>query len=369
MKIADYRKEFYSGLEGEQRCKGIRLAIDSALEKQDIDNALHLYYLYCQEDTFNGDGYMSVVIFPEYLALFEKYPEYQTQHHYHLMWAYKWINETASEFHQVSYQQMTDILINYERLCKKFSYNLKTYYRTVWNVMYDNGIPCIEGIGSIRECHEKMLQYPRDDLSEIPSGECDDEVKYLLFVEKNVDKALKKAKLIFNGKLYCGEVPHYTYTNFACCYFENGDLTNAKLYADKAVRIIIEDYGYSNTMIYYKGKCLLVLAYTDLPKALKIFRKQYPEFLKHKNGEACFYFYLGSYHTMKQLEQQGQKTVNLKLPSDCEIYRKSGVYQISDMKRHLYDKANEIAQKFDERNRNSFFGDMLKKDCGQEQQR
>lgn len=363
MNFKDYEEMYYAGSErGEARVRGIYNAILKALETQDIQNALQLYYLYCQEDTFYSDKYMSVIVFPEYLALFEKYPEYQNFSSYHFMWAYKWINESVGRFYQVSLEQITEIFLNYERLCKKFHYNLKTYYRTLWNVMYNNGMEKIEGLGSVRECHDKMLKYPRDSLSEIPAGECDDEIKYLLFVEDDIEKALKKAKPVFNGKLSCSEVPHYTYTNFADYYFQKGDLKNAKLYADKAIRVILKDFGYADAMIYQKGKCLLVFAYTDLPKALKILKRQYNDFSKNKSGEQCFYFYLGAYHTMKGLEKQHEETVSLNFPHDCEIYEEAGIYSVSDMKKYFYDKAAFIAEKFDDRNKNSFYGNMLKKE-------
>ncbi len=363
MNIKDYETMYYADSEkGEARVRGIYNAILKALETQDIPNALELYYIFIKEDTFESDKYMSVIIFPEYLALFEKYPEYQSISSYHLMWAYKWINESVGRFYQVSWEQITNIFLNYERLCKKFHYNLKTYYRTLWNVMYNNGVGQIDGIGNVRECHEKMLQCSRDSLSEIPAGECDDEIKYLLFVENDIEKALKKAIPIFNGRLSCGQVPHYTYTNFADYYFETGDLKNAKLYADKAIRVILKDYGYSDSMIYYKGKCMLIFAYTDLQKALNILKRQYHDFSKNKSGEQCFYFYLGAYHTMKCLEKQNRKTVSMNLPHDCEIYKETGRYSVCDIKKYFYDKAALIAEKFDERNRNCFYNNMLKKE-------
>lgn len=124
MELGDYEKEFFGNLaSGKSRRNGIKRALDTALEMQDTKNALSLYYIFIYEDIFECDGFQSVFVFSEYLALFEKHPEYQSRHQERMMWAFKWILGSLDEFYQVPLKQIIDIYTKYDTFCEKFGYN------------------------------------------------------------------------------------------------------------------------------------------------------------------------------------------------------------------------------------------------------
>ena len=67
MILRDYEQEFFDGLDnGAARRNGIRKAIDAALEKQDAENAMELYYQFIEEDIFHCDNLQATLVFPEY---------------------------------------------------------------------------------------------------------------------------------------------------------------------------------------------------------------------------------------------------------------------------------------------------------------
>lgn len=363
MELYEYEEEFYEFLDpGESRCKGIRRAIDKALERQDIKNALTLYYIFIEEDTFECDGFQSFIIFPEYLAFFEKYPEYHDTFKDELMWAFKWILGSAEDFYQISLKQITDIYRQYGEYCDKFNYNKRSYYRHLWCLLDTFQIRRFPLISSVEEAHKRMMHCSIDNLSEPKSGEIDDLTSYTLFVERNIEKALKIAEPVLSGQEWCNVVPHYTYTNFADYYFDHGDLKNAVKYAERAVRIINRDFGSQSSMMRYKGRCISVLAFGDTKKALKLFRRQLTVCYPNTCGLDHFYFYRGAYHLFSQLEKSGQKTVRLKLPfKEEEIYKESCVYSVAKIKDFFYSKVKFYADKFDERDGNRHFNKMLSK--------
>lgn len=362
MDIKDYEREFYENLErGEVRRNGIRRALDTALEKQDWKNAFDLYYEFISEDTFHCDMYQAVIVFPEYLALFENHPEYQDDYCYDVMWAYKWIVGNFVDFYQISMEQINNILSHYESFCEKFGYSKRTYYQNIWNFMeiYFERNYKFRGM-DIKEYHNKAVKSRDDILSDCDACELDDEIRYILSVENDVEKALKKAKPILSGKLKCSEVPHVTYKRFAQYYFKNGDLENAKKYIDKAYRLINRDFGNDTSLISPKGICIMIMAYTDVEKALKAFKKAFPMLDSIKNGLDNFDFYCGAYHLMLQLEKKGRKTVRMNFPFKSEpIYNEKGEYSVTELKDFMYSKAKYYADKFDERNGNSKFNNNL----------
>lgn len=358
MTIWDYEDEYYEYLEnGEARCKGIRRALDKALESQDIDNALKLYHEFIIENNLFYDAYEALIIFPEYLALFEKYPKYQEDNRGDLMWSYKMIIGSIADFYQIPMKQILDIYRQYDLLCKRFNYNQRSYYRHMWGLMYWHGLDSFPGVENIADCHRKMMKCPIDHLSEIPAGECDDLVKYILFVEKDIEKAYKKAEPILSGKLSCPQVPLFTYINFAIYYFREGNLESTKIFLEKAWRIMNRNYGSSSANTFDKGFCIIMYAYIDVKKAVQIFRRQFLLCGSNSCGIDNFYLFLGGYHTFKQLEIAGEEKVGFTLPSD-----EKSIYKVSELKQYFYDKTKQVADRFDERNGNSHFNDLLNKE-------
>ncbi len=364
MNIFDYEQEFYEGLEnGASRLKGIKNAINSALEKQDCKNALALYKEFIREDTFYSDSFQSIIIFPEYLALFEKHPEYYEMYNLDVMWCYKWLLSDYGDFYQVSMNQIKSIFDQYESFCKRFNYGKSTYYQSLHRFIDIH----IEPKGkfkdlSAEECYKLSLKCRDDGLSNCYACNLDEEIKVALFYENDIEKALKKAKPLFSGRLSCAEVPHVTYLKFAKYYFENGDLKNSKKYIDKAFGLINRDFGMDDSLLDIKGTCIKIMAYTEPEKALKIFKKVFPMCSNTRNGFCNFEFYLGAYHLMMQLEKYAYNKIKVRFPFKTDpIYNGNAEYSVSELKDWIYNKAEFYADKFDERNGNTVFNDRLNK--------
>lgn len=363
MQLYEYAQEYFSFLDhGEARLKGIKRAIDVALEQQDIANALSLYYQLMRESTRHYDAYQIIVIFPEYLALFEKYPEYHAIHKHDIMWAYKWMIEHMAEYYQISLSQIASIFTQYEDFCTRFDYSKRSYYQKLEEFIAESGIENNFGFTDRKDYHKKMLKCSRDGLSDCPACELDREISYILFVENDYEKALKKAEVIFTGRYSCSEIPHITYVSFAKWCFENGDIQSANDYAEKGYRVINRDYGDVKALNDCKGACILVFAYSNVEKALKVFKKTFTVCYDSRNSLELFAFYRASYHLMLQLERIGKKHIRFKFPDKLDpIYKETSTYSVTDLKDYFYEKAKFLADKFDERNKNSKFNDELNK--------
>ncbi len=347
---------------GAPKCRGIRAAIDKALEQQDVENALILYYEYIEEDTFYGDGFQAAVVFPEYLSCFDSHPEYHEQYSYNLMWAFKWVLSCVEDFYQIPLSQIVDMYRQYGDYCDKLNYNKRTYYRKLWNLMCNYGLRSLHICSSVEEAHKLMMHCPLDRLSEVAAGEADDLTSYYLEIEKNIDKALKAAEPIFSGKVTCNVVPHYTYDNFAMYYFYHKDFEKAEKYAKKSMQLINRDFGTDKSLMEHKGKIIMILAYTDLPAALKFFRRQIKPCSTNECGWDNFHFNRGAYHLMKCLRESGEETVRVILPyTDDPIFREDNIYPAAELEKYYYDKAKFIADRFDERDNNHHFNYLLSK--------
>ncbi len=364
MYYSDYEKMFFENIEhGTVRFEAVKKALDSAMDNQDAEAALYLYYELMYEDVFHGNCYNSTILFPEYLAYFEKHPELEQEHSHNVMWAYKWVIHNLKNFHQIPLAQIEKIYDQYAVFCKKFGYSMRSYYEFLACFIMDQmekeqkfcDLTSIEAL-------QKMLKCKRDDLSDCRACELDKQAELSLKIEDDPDKALKIIKPVFDGMVKCAEVPDATYANFGQYYFEKGDLQTAVQYAEKSYRMIDRKYGNDNGLLDYKAICANIIAYANPQKALKMIKKIIPFIENSSNGWDCFEFFLAAYHTMLCLESIGRTKVKINLPfKNDAIYQDSGIYNIEDIKNYMYEKAKYHADRFDARNRNKKYNQRLSK--------
>lgn len=362
MYIEEYEEKFYEGLErGSARAKGIKKALDYALEQQDVDGAFQLYHDFMNEDVMHGNSYQAIILFPEYVAYFEEHPDKQQEYNHDLMWTYKWIIGNIQDFPQIPLSQIENIYNQYMDFCKRFNYNLRTYYGSIAFFIQlhlgKNGKFC--GL-TAEEAHSKMLKCPRDNLSDCVACETSAEVSYLINNDEPEEKIIKKAKGLIEGRMTCAEQPHCALANIAEYYLEHGDLTNAVKFADKAYHLINRDYANEDNLTVKKSMCMTVYAHSDPNKAIKILKNIMRFVPENSNYNDLFEIYRSTYYFLNLLDLNGASHIRLRLPfRDEEILTEDNVYEIPVLKDFFYNKAKELAEKFDERNGNTLFSERL----------
>lgn len=346
---------------GEAREKAIKEELEKAIEKQDAHSALELYYIFMDENGFHGNYYNAVILFPEYTAYFDKHPELHEEFNHDLMWSYKWIIGTIGDFPQLPLSQIEKLFDQYIDFSKRFNYNLRSYYHKLEAFMRSNIELDTAFCGlTVNEVHKKFLTTKRDDMSDCKACETNFEMGYYIDVEHDMDKAIKKAEPILNGRLTCSEIPHVTYSDLAEGYFAKNDIVNAEKYARKAIRLLLKDFRDEAGLLRAKSECFGILAFTDPKKSFSIMKKCLPYTVNNPNLCEMFSFYKSAYYLMMVLDDQELEKIRIKLPYRSEdIYREDNIYSISELKEFFYDKAMEIAGKFDKRNGNHIYTNKL----------
>ncbi len=364
MYIEEYEEKFYEGLDrGTPRAKGIKAALDYALEQQDVDGALQLYYKYMNEDVMHASSYNAIILFPEYVAYFEQHPDKHAEYNHDVMWTYKWIIGNIEEFYQIPMSQIEDIYNQYREFCKRFNYNLRTYYEALRHFIPEYLGEDREFCGmTMQQAHEAMQKCKRDNLSDCVACETSDQLRYMMHLHEDIEKIIKKAQPLIEGKLTCAEQPHAAFAHIAEYYLENGDLVNADKFANKSYHLINRDYADQSVLIPDKVKCLIVFAHSDINKGIKILKKLFTHVDDNSNPNDLFELYRGAYYFMRQLELKGASNIRLRLPfRDEDFIKDDNIYAISDLKEVFYNKAKDLAEKFDARNGSKEFTKDLDK--------
>ncbi len=362
----DYLDEFVYDLpHGKEREKGIRRAINAALEENNYGAALDLYHEFTEEAVFYDDSYEGLIILPEYTALFDKHPELWARRNYDLMISYKWLSDDYSAFYQIPLEQIERMMQNYASLCDRFGYNKRSYYQCVFDLIQDMGMDLVLNGMTLQEAHDLMFKCNRDAISDCRACEADTMIMHIFALEKDKNKAiltaLKTAKPLFTGKLSCTEVPQVTYARFAEYFLKSGIWDEAELMADKAWRIFSRKDVNSPALANFEGYVMLVYAYTNTKKALSVLKKSLPVCWNIKNSVLSWDYYYGFYHIMKQLEEEGKRSVVLNFPDkNAAFYSESNNYATLDLKQYAFDKLIFLSENLDRRNGNTFYSDRLK---------
>ncbi len=367
MTFEEYKKKYFDNLDhGSARLSAIKNALDEALEKQDDDSVLSLYYEYMYEDTIHGDMNNGIIIFPEYVAFFENHPELHKQHSHSLIWSYKWMIGNLEKYYQIPLDRAEKLFNDYADICRRFNYSLRTYYQNIVYFMRSelvvNGDEKFCGM-TIQEAHRNMLRCRRDGMSDCRACELEDELAYIFDIEKNIEKGMEAAKPLLDGRYTCAKEPHCALADIAEEYFENNDGENAYRYLKKAIHLINSDYGNEATLLGTKCSCIRMMSYIDVKKALTMFKRVLPFAGDNIAGSTKYDFFRAAYILMCNLEKNGTDKVRIRLPfRNEEIYNPDNIYETEILKKFFYDNAKIYADKFDNRNGNNNYNDRLNKE-------
>lgn len=357
----EYRQEFFQGLSrGPETEKGMRRAIDAAVERGDFGVALSLYHDFFRECCFYDDTYECMLLLPANVALFEAHPECWEAGASDMMWTYKWCADDFQCFYQISREQIEAMLKNYSDFCDRFHYNKKTYYEAICKILRDiDPDGTVNGL-SVAECRQRMSRLGRDALSDCRACELDTQIEYTLYYDNDLERALRMARPLFVGTMSCAEVPHCTYARFAHHYLKMGRFAEAEEYADKSWRLINRTYSTTTSLADFEGVILLTYAYTNRRKGIAVFKKTFPYCWNMKNAVFSWKYYYGVYHLMAQLEQAGSKQLTFRFPDKAAgLTDENNKCAVRDLKNYMRDRLQFLSDKLDERNGNRMYNNRL----------
>lgn len=351
MKI-DYNliKEEYQQLQdGIHKMTAIEKAIQLADEEKDYDCSLKFRYDYIKQSVFDDDEFKALVVFPQYVSIYDSHKELHNSNVINMLWLYKWILVSALSFYQISLEDIRLYLKDFKKRLKENGYSLRIYY-----YIFSDYIECIDK-EKYKTIANKYLNYKRDRLSDCETCELNNQVYYEINYG-SFEKAMEKAKPILIGQKKCGFVPASTYNNILNYYLDKNDIKNAERYE----KLFYKEISTNITFLTHISTMLDYCSIANLDKGLKIFKKHLNWDLKSKNPWDKFNFELSSYKLFKNIKKnQNIKTIKILLDKNFPLYKKDGIYDIDSIIDYYKTNVIDIADKFDSRNKNNYFRKKL----------
>ena len=345
---------------GKPAMEVLRYAIKEADRHQDVPYRFAFRIQFCRESTFYGDGLELLVMFPELLSLADQYPEQAGNPRYvfryegeHVMWVYKWILDNCQDFYQISMEDCKNFFEDYRKRCVSMGLSLRNYYCTLYGFYWQIDPEFSE------ECFHKFEKLPRDGHSDCRACERNVEIRFYLDRD-NLEKANQLSKDIESFRLTCGSKEKRSawlrmkiaYMNY---YLEHREYGKAQEYAR-----LVERYMNWETEYECWDDFLVCYAYTNIGKALKIYKEHWKEWLHARCPMDLFESGKNVCIFLKELKKARKgDTVKIHYDSSFPLYREEGQYKIMELFDFYYGKAKEIAVKFDLRNGTDYYKQKL----------
>lgn len=339
--------------EGAPRMDALKTAISAADSENDCWSGLALRYLYIKESIFGDDAFQAIIMFPEYLALFDAHPEFEEEFSADIMWAFKWVLENSRDFYQVSLEQAEKYFDEFKKRCERYGAGNGAYYMKKAK-FYELIDPEIS-----KAAFAEFSKTRRDKFSDCYACELNSKAENELN-NGSLEAALKTAEPIFSGKRTCGEVPHVTYGAFMDYYARLGEYDKAMNYAEKMYRLTADNPAF----LVQTGEFMELLSVTDNSRGAIVLRQHIKQAVNSKNPYMRMRFWIGAYRVAASIAEEDEGRMRIILPRNglpAELrdilpkQPKNNVYDAAVLADMFKKAAEALADKFDERNKTDSF--------------
>lgn len=337
----------FSGLsEGEERLKYLKKCIEEADREKNYSEAIELRYDYIKESVFNDDNFRALIMFPEFMQLFDEHPDSFSAHSF--MTAFKWIIEDITDFYQISAEKAEEYFEEFKKRCQKYGYSLRTFYMKKMN-FYSR-----IDFEKAKELSRLFRESERDGLSDCNACEASFDIRMELEFGSE-ENAVRMLNDMLKKGIRCAEVPEVTYGICVDHFTKIGRYDEAEHYAGLLMPMIRSNDNFLMEMAHI----LLLKSFTMPNDAYEIFCRYVGLFAKTKNPKMKFYFADAASRFFERIDDVEHETINMKLPHNFELFNEENEYNIKEMGKYFRGIAEELAGKFDNRNGNSYFSGIL----------
>jgi hypothetical protein len=294
---------------------------------------------------FSGKHELVLVAFTWCLAQLDRDEQLRIDWERNVLWYYKWVINSLSEYSQVSRQQLERSFADMEDRYKRAGFGMGAIYNCKAYTSIRLG-----DMDAHREARALWRKSPNDEISDCRACQTDVAVAYDLEVGE-LEKAVKTAHPIIMGRQQCAEIPCLTHGRLLLPLLKLG---SADL-AEQLHRATLKQALSTREFIATAGHHCAYLALTGkLPRALKVFETGMAGTMTMKRPWDRMIFLQRAEVLFEILAQSQDKPMKIKVPKSVPFYREDQTYSPSMVARALNEMGSGLAADFDRRNGNNY---------------
>jgi tetratricopeptide (TPR) repeat protein len=302
---------------------------------------LRLNLIRDEKDTSRCDE--SLPAFTWILEAYDRNPETFDEEDF--LWEYKWMLGSVRRNSLISMEQIDSIAEDFKTRLLRNGYSLRPYYTVKAHMAFFLG-----DLDDAKEYIDLRNKEVRDEMSNCRACELDDDVELELRLG-NFEKALTVGNIMLTKKITCGHMPFSCYCTCVEYFQKAGNMEKAYEYFQKAEADLAELDDTSQ--VSEVGILIRFLTDYDKDKAWSFFEQH-----AHWNVNSEDYLdFLFSINVLPLFKGEGNKIININ-PS-LSWYKEDNSYNLQEVYNYYYERAKDLADRFDQRNGNKYFNKQL----------
>jgi hypothetical protein len=294
-----------------------------------------------EKDTSRCDE--SLPAFTWILDAYDKNPETLGEEDF--LWEYKWMLGSVRRNSSISMEQINSIAEDFKTRLQRNGYSLRPYYTTKAHMAFFLG-----DLDDARKYIDLRNKEVRDEMSNCNACELDDDVELELRLG-NFEKAIAVGNNMLTKKITCAHMPFSCYCSCVKYFQKAGNMEKAYEYFQKAEADLadLED----TSQVSEVGILIHFLAEYDKEKA-------WPFFEQHAHWNVNSEDYLDFLFSTSVLSLfKGEGNIVLNVNSSLSWYKEDKSYDLQEVYNYYYERAKDLADRFDQRNGNKHFNKQL----------
>ena len=306
----------------------------------DIDQAFYVRQELVRAATFSGYKEKAMVAFTWCLGQFDKDPDRFGD--FDLLWQYKWVLGSITDFPQISREQIVRMQDDFESRLQTQGYGLRASHYLRFDNFKDMG-----DMEVADDYFKKWRAAPNDMMADCRACEQNRMVDMHIAMRRD-EQALKQAEPILQGRLSCAEIPHATYSKVLLPLMRLGRFEEARECYQKGYRMISRNQEF---LLEAAEHLLFLVRDGELAKGARLLEKHLGWALASTALYRRLHFYLAAEALLLKLARKGRPR-KLRLPRELPCHRDDDTYQPAELAAWFTMQANELLERFDRRNGN-----------------
>ncbi len=239
---------------------------------------------------------------------------------------------------------------DYKKRSISFGYNLKPYYRALYHFYnFDDEKKA--------EAFYKFEKIPRDANSDCKACERNTEIEFYLD-QDNFGRAVELSKDIEDFTLRCGDYWD-AWLRMKISFLEY-HLNNCMFEEATEIAGILERKINEKSEYQVWGTIMNCYVHTKPGRALRVYKKHWKD-LEENTPYDLFNTSCNVCSFWDRINRDGKESVRLQLDRTMPLYNEDGIYKTKDLFNYYYNRAKDIAGKFDQRNSSGSYMEILAK--------
>jgi hypothetical protein len=268
---------------------------------------------------------------------------------HHVLWRMKWVVNVLPRFPEIELAAIHRMLGDMERRFREFGGSVQPVVGMRRSVALQTG-----DLEEAARAHNRFVRMSRTTLSNCRACEAAAVADYHMTMGRNA-LGVRKAEELIASSMRCTVVPRQTYGDMLIPMVKIGRALDAMRFHKVGYPAVRGEAG----EITRWGKHMAYLALTgNDARAVKLLEVHLADVERSNDRLSVLDFFRNMLVVVEFLADRKEKT-RLRLPPECSLADSSGVYVLAELARRVRERATELSRRFDERNGNSYYSDLL----------